>query len=53
MPYKVVGKSVMVQKGGKWHVLHTHENHAKALKHLAALEINVEGHGRPKKKRKP
>ncbi len=43
----------MVQKGGKWHVLHTHENHAKALKHLAALEINVgEAHGTPKKKRK-
>ena len=41
MPYKVSGKQVMVLKGGKWRVLHTHASHDKALKQLAALRIHV------------
>ncbi len=43
MPYKLVGATVMVKKGGKWHVLKRHETREKALAHLAKLEINVKG----------
>lgn len=43
MPYKLSGdgKSVMQQKKGKWVVLKRHPSKEKALKHLAALKINV------------
>ena len=41
VPYKVSGKQVMVFKGGRWHVLHPHASHDKALKQLAALRIHV------------
>ncbi len=54
MPYKVEGNKVMVYRNGRWQLLHEHESHAKALAHLRALEINVEGHGTiPKSTRKP
>jgi hypothetical protein len=47
MPYKIENNTVMVYKGGKWHVLKSHETHAKALAHLRALQVNVpEAHGK-------
>ena len=54
MPYKLSesGDAVMVKRSGKWTVLKKHPSHAKALAHLRALEINVEGHGTPRKRRK-
>ncbi len=56
MPYKLSedGEAVMVKRGGRWVVLKDHHDKVKARKHLAALEINVEGHGTGNKpKRKP
>ena len=41
MPYKLMGKNVMVQKAGKWTVLKRHATRAKALAHFRALKINV------------
>lgn len=44
MPYRLNPKNrkqVQIQKGGKWKVLKTHPTVAKAMKHLAALKINV------------
>ena len=42
MPYRLIGKTVQVKKGGAWQKLKTHPTVAKAKKHLAALKINVE-----------
>ena len=42
MPYKRVGKKVMVKKLGRWQALKTHPSEEKAQKHLIALKINVE-----------
>jgi len=54
MPYKLSpdGEAVMVKRGGKWTVLKDHHDPKKALAHLRALQINVEGHGTPRKGRK-
>lgn len=41
MPYKRQGRTVYVQRGGKWRLLKTHETAEKAKRHLAALNINV------------
>lgn len=46
MPYRINPtnrKQVQVYKGGRWTVLKTHATVKKALKHLAALKINVKG----------
>lgn len=45
MPYRLSKSklSVMVHKNGKWIKLKTHKTPEEARKHLAALEINVEG----------
>jgi hypothetical protein len=42
MPYKTTGKTVWVQRDGRWRVLKTHESAAKAKRHLTALRVNVE-----------
>lgn len=46
MPYRLSsdGKTVMVERKGKWVVLKKHPSRKAAKKHLAALVINVE-HG--------
>jgi len=41
MPYKVLGKTVYVLKGGKWKALKTHESADKAKRHMRALYANV------------
>ena len=41
MPYKRVGKTVFVKKGGKWKTLKTHPTAEKAEAHRRALEANV------------
>ena len=41
MPYKCTGRTVYVQKDGKWKVLKMHQTPEKAQAHLAALEANV------------
>jgi len=53
MPYRLStdGKSVMVQRNGRWLVLHRHPSHAKALAHLRALYAHgAEGTGKRKMK---
>jgi len=39
MPYKRVGKTVFVKKGGKWKKLHSHTTERKAQGHVTALRI--------------
>jgi hypothetical protein len=53
MPYKLSSdkKAVMVKRGNRWVVLKAHGSAAEAKRHLAALQINVEGHG-TKRRRK-
>jgi len=41
MPYKVIGTTVMVKKGGKWVVLKKHKTLSKAQAHMRALYANV------------
>ena len=41
MPYKRVGKTVFVKRGGEWFTLKTHPSAAKAEAHRRALEANV------------
>jgi len=41
MPYRRVGKTVQVKKGGKWVNKKTFPSVEKAKKHLTALNINV------------
>jgi len=41
MPYKVVGKNVLVKKNGKWRVKYRHSSHAKAVAQKKALYANV------------
>ena len=41
MPYKVIGNSVYVHKGGKWKLLKEHTSALKADAHRRALEANV------------
>lgn len=47
MPYKLSGKKVMVEKNGKWQLVKGghHRTLGEAKRHLAALQINVEGKG--------
>lgn len=42
MPYKRVGKKVMVLKDGVWKLLKEHPSKEKAFAHLWALRTNVE-----------
>ncbi len=39
MPYKRVGKTVYVKKGGKWSKVATHNTERKAQGHLTALRV--------------
>lgn len=48
MPYKAAGRTVYVQKNGKWHVQKMHATPEKAQAHLAALQKNVEEGHAPK-----
>ena len=41
MPYKRVGKKVMVKSRKKWRTLKNHKSIGAAEKHLKALRINV------------
>lgn len=41
MPYKRVGRKVLVKRGKRWIVLKTHRSVTAATKHLQALNINV------------
>ena len=45
MPYKAVGKNVMVKKHGKWRLLKKHKTVEEARKHALALTINVHHKG--------
>ena len=42
MPYKLSGNRVMVKRGRKWVVLKKHRSARAALRHLRALQKNVE-----------
>jgi hypothetical protein len=42
MPYRVLGLTVQVKKGGVWRKLKTHTSVEKAKEHLVALKVNVE-----------
>lgn len=52
VPYKLKGNTVVKSKTGKPVKGGKHQDHAKALAHLRALEINVEDTGRVKRKKR-
>lgn len=41
MPYKRVGRKVLIKRGMRWVILKTHRSVTAALKHLQTLNINV------------
>jgi hypothetical protein len=41
MPYKRVGKKILVRRGRKWVPLKVHKTMADAIRHLRALKLNV------------
>lgn len=41
MPYKLMGKTILVQRNGKWVALKTHTSREKAMAHFRALKANV------------
>lgn len=44
MPYRRTGRTIYVKRVNRWQILKTHDSVAKAIKHLAALNINVGKH---------
>ena len=54
MPYKLSsdGKTVLVQRSGKWTPLKRHPTRAKALRHMRALYVNVPEAQTPERNKK-
>jgi len=44
MPWKRVGKTVMVKKGGTWRKVKTHTSTLRAERHVRALHANAGDH---------